>query len=155
MLAAYKITRVQGDRYAGEWPREQFRKRGVRYDVADKTASQLFVELLPLINAGTCRLLDHAACSTSSSISNDAPHSAPAATPSDIHLAVSMTWPWPAAGSLVQAMAKRPQIYINGRTVEENERHMQHGPSTAWRTASAELRRRAQVHSHRRSRATS
>ena len=58
-LAAYKIRRVTGDRYAGEWPREQFRKRGVRYDVADKTSSQLFLELLPLINAGTCRLLDH------------------------------------------------------------------------------------------------
>jgi hypothetical protein len=58
-LAMYKIKRVQGDRYAGQWPREQFAKRGVRYDPADKTASQLFLELVPAINAGTCRLLDH------------------------------------------------------------------------------------------------
>jgi hypothetical protein len=58
-LAAHKIRRVQGDRYAGEWPREQFAKRGVKYEPADKTASQLFLELLPLINARRVGLLDH------------------------------------------------------------------------------------------------
>ena len=129
--------------------REQFRKRGVRYDVADKTASQLFLELLPLINAGTCRLLDHRRLldqlvnlerRTSFGTGRDSIGHPPGCLDD---LAVAC------AGSLVQAMARRPQIYINGRTVEENERHMQHGPSTAWRTASAELRRRAQVHSHR------
>ena len=29
ILKNYRITRVTGDRYAGEWPREQFRKRGM------------------------------------------------------------------------------------------------------------------------------
>lgn len=58
-LKAYRIKTVTGDRYAGEWPREQFRKHGVIYKVADKTASQLFGELLPMINGGTARLLDH------------------------------------------------------------------------------------------------
>jgi hypothetical protein len=58
-LAIYKINWVQGDRYAGEWPREQFRKRGVTYEPADKTVSQLFIELLPLINGGQVGLLDH------------------------------------------------------------------------------------------------
>jgi hypothetical protein len=30
-LAAYGVARVTGDRYAGEWPREQFLKRNVTY----------------------------------------------------------------------------------------------------------------------------
>ena len=58
-LAGYRINRVSGDRYAGEWPREQFRKRGVTYAPADKTASQLFLEALPLINGRQVGLLDH------------------------------------------------------------------------------------------------
>jgi hypothetical protein len=50
---------VTGDRYAGEWPAEQFRKRGVIYLPADKTASQIFIEALPLINGRRAGLLDH------------------------------------------------------------------------------------------------
>jgi hypothetical protein len=57
-LASYRIRRVSGDRYGGLWPSEQFRKHGVTYVPADKTASQLFLEMLPLINAGACGLLD-------------------------------------------------------------------------------------------------
>ncbi len=51
-LKAYRITSVKGDRYAGEWPREQFRKRGITYVVADKTKSDLFRDLLPRLNSG-------------------------------------------------------------------------------------------------------
>jgi len=58
-LKTYKVTRVHGDRYAGQWPAEQFAKRGIKYEPADKTTSQLFFELLPAINAGTVRLLQH------------------------------------------------------------------------------------------------
>ena len=58
-LANYRIKRVEGDRYAGEWPRERFRVQGVTYTPADKTSSQLFLETLPLINAGSVGLLDH------------------------------------------------------------------------------------------------
>ncbi len=58
-LSTYSITHVSGDRYAGEWPREQFAKRNVRYEPAVRSASQLFFELLPAINAGTIRLLQH------------------------------------------------------------------------------------------------
>jgi len=58
-LATYRIKRVSGDRYAGAWPREQFAKRGVRYEPAERTASQLYLELLPMINARSCGLLDN------------------------------------------------------------------------------------------------
>jgi hypothetical protein len=34
----YRVTSVTGDRYAGEWPREQFRKCGIKYDLSVRTA---------------------------------------------------------------------------------------------------------------------
>jgi hypothetical protein len=57
-LKAYGIARVYGDRYAGEWPREAFRKCGIEYLVASKTKSDLYLGLLPLLNSGRVELLD-------------------------------------------------------------------------------------------------
>lgn len=48
-----------GDRYAGEWPREQFRKRGIGYKVSERTRSELYCDLLPLLNSQTVELLDN------------------------------------------------------------------------------------------------
>jgi hypothetical protein len=58
-LKVYRCTRVHGDRYAGEWPREQFRKYGINYAVCDESKSELFVGLLPLINSRAVDLLDN------------------------------------------------------------------------------------------------
>ena len=58
-LHSYKIGAVLGDKYAGQWPTSAFAKRNIRYEPSDKTASQLFLELLPLVNGGRVRLLDH------------------------------------------------------------------------------------------------
>jgi hypothetical protein len=58
-LKSYGITRVYGDRYGGEWPREAFRKHGIEYKVADKTKSEIYLALLPLLNSGRVELLDH------------------------------------------------------------------------------------------------
>src|SRR5262245_29985579 len=52
LIRAYGIARVVGDRDAGEFPREQFRKRGIHYAVAEKPKSDLFRDLLPLLNSG-------------------------------------------------------------------------------------------------------
>jgi hypothetical protein len=52
LARAYGIARVVGDRYAGEWPREQFRKRGIHYAVSEKAKSDLFRDLLPFLNSG-------------------------------------------------------------------------------------------------------
>ena len=57
-MLAYGITSVTGDRYGGEWPREQFRKHGIRYDCSALTASAIYLEALPLLNAGRVELLD-------------------------------------------------------------------------------------------------
>ena len=59
LLKTYGTSDVHGDRYGGEWPREQFRKNGIAYDVADKTKSDLYRSLLPAINSGQIELLDH------------------------------------------------------------------------------------------------
>lgn len=58
VLKQYRIHQVIGDRYAGEWPREQFVKHGIEYRLTDKPKSDLYRELLPLINSGSVELLD-------------------------------------------------------------------------------------------------
>jgi hypothetical protein len=58
-LKRYRVNVVVGDRYAGEWPRERFLSSGVKYRVADKTKSQLYGELLPLLTSQECELLDN------------------------------------------------------------------------------------------------
>jgi hypothetical protein len=55
----YRCSRVYGDRFGGEWPREQFQKRGVHYALAEKPKSALYVDFLPLLNSGAVDLLDH------------------------------------------------------------------------------------------------
>jgi hypothetical protein len=59
LLKSYRVGTVRGDRYAGEWPREQFRKAGISYVVADQAKSDLYRDLLPAINSGLVDLLDH------------------------------------------------------------------------------------------------
>ena len=59
IIRSYRCTKVYGDRYGGEWPREQFRKHGVNYEPSEKTKSDLYRDLLPLINSGAVDLLEH------------------------------------------------------------------------------------------------
>jgi hypothetical protein len=58
-LKSYGILKVTGDRHAAEWPREQFRKLGINYLVSELPASDLYLNLLPLINSGRISLLDN------------------------------------------------------------------------------------------------
>ena len=48
----YRITNVTGDQYAGVFPRELFLKHGVSYELAEKAKSDLYRDLLPLLNSG-------------------------------------------------------------------------------------------------------
>jgi hypothetical protein len=59
LLRAYEITRVTGDRYAGEWPREAFRRYAIAYDCADRPKSELYRELLPRLTSRRVTLPDH------------------------------------------------------------------------------------------------
>jgi hypothetical protein len=58
LLTSYRVTKVMGDRYAGEWPRERFREHGISYEPAQKPKSDLYRDLLPLINSRKIDLLD-------------------------------------------------------------------------------------------------
>jgi hypothetical protein len=58
-LRSYGVTTVQGDKYAGEWPREQYQKFGVTYDSATLPKSQLYQDLLPLLNSRRIELVDN------------------------------------------------------------------------------------------------
>jgi hypothetical protein len=57
-LKAYRIARVVGDRYAGEWPREQFKKRNVDYVPSERVKSDIYRDMLPLLNSQRVQLLD-------------------------------------------------------------------------------------------------
>lgn len=59
VLKAYGVSSVTGDRYAGEWPREGFRKRGITYVLVDQTRSDLYRDMLPKLNSGQVELLDN------------------------------------------------------------------------------------------------
>jgi hypothetical protein len=58
LLKSYGISRVTGDAYAGEWPRERFASHGITYDVSTRNKSQIYSEFLPALNGQRVRLLD-------------------------------------------------------------------------------------------------
>lgn len=60
VLKSYRISKIIGDKYAGLWPVEQFRKCGISYEQSAKPKSDLYRDLLPLINSRRIELLDNA-----------------------------------------------------------------------------------------------
>jgi hypothetical protein len=57
-LQSYGLNSVRGDRYGGVWVQEAFRKHGIRYEVSEKTASDLYKEAIPLFTSGRVELVD-------------------------------------------------------------------------------------------------
>jgi hypothetical protein len=57
-LTSYGIGVVTGDRYGGEWPREQFSKRNITYRPSEKVKSDIYRDMLPILNSRRCQLLD-------------------------------------------------------------------------------------------------
>ena len=56
---SYGLNTITGDRYGGQWPAEQWRLHGITFKFSEKSKSDLYGELLPLINAGRIELLDN------------------------------------------------------------------------------------------------
>lgn len=56
ILRTYGIALVTGDAYAGEWPREAFRKNGVDYEVSERPKAKLYLETVAKINSRACEL---------------------------------------------------------------------------------------------------
>jgi hypothetical protein len=53
VLKRYRIHRVFGDRFGGQFPAEQFVKRGISYEAASKSKTDIYVDFLPMLNSGT------------------------------------------------------------------------------------------------------
>jgi hypothetical protein len=62
LLKSYNVVAVYGDRYGGAWPAERFLAHGISYSPSEKPKSDLYKELLPLLNSGRVELLDHQRC---------------------------------------------------------------------------------------------
>jgi hypothetical protein len=50
LLKNYRVSKVVGDHYGGEFVREPFRKHGIAYEVSKQVKSDLFRDILPLLN---------------------------------------------------------------------------------------------------------
>jgi hypothetical protein len=59
LLKSYRVTHITGDRYAGIWPVESFARVGIKYEQSVAPKSDLYRDLLPLINSRRIELLDN------------------------------------------------------------------------------------------------
>jgi hypothetical protein len=58
-LKSYHLNKVTGDKYAGAYPVEQFARFGIQFEQSAKPKSDLYIDLLPLLNSRRIELLDH------------------------------------------------------------------------------------------------
>jgi hypothetical protein len=56
VLDRYGIKRVTGDRYAGRWPSDEFKKHGIDYQASELDRSALYLETLAALNSGRVEL---------------------------------------------------------------------------------------------------
>jgi hypothetical protein len=57
-LKSYRITELTGDRWGGEFVREPFRKQGITYNLSEQPKSEIYQNVLPLLNSRRVELLD-------------------------------------------------------------------------------------------------
>lgn len=57
VLQSYRCFKVTGDRYGGQFPVEQFEKHGIKYAHSADPKGSIYLGLLPLINSGKVSLL--------------------------------------------------------------------------------------------------
>jgi hypothetical protein len=62
LLHSYQCRKLFGDKYAGIWPVEAFSRHSITYEQSAKPKSDLYIDLLPLLNSGQIHLLDHSKC---------------------------------------------------------------------------------------------
>ena len=58
MLKEFNLGTVTGDRYAGQWVVEAFKRHGVTYIHSLRDRSAIYIAALPLLNGGRAQLLD-------------------------------------------------------------------------------------------------
>jgi hypothetical protein len=60
LLKAYGIGEVQGDKYAVGFHADEWKQHGIKFIACERTTSENYLSLLPLLLAGRVRLLDSA-----------------------------------------------------------------------------------------------
>jgi hypothetical protein len=55
----YRVVRIYGDRWGGEFCREPFRRAGLNFECVTKPKSDFYLDFAPLINSGAVDLLDN------------------------------------------------------------------------------------------------
>ncbi len=58
LLKNYRISKITGDKFAGAFSAEAFAKHGITYEQSAKPKSDLYVDMLPILNSGNVDLLD-------------------------------------------------------------------------------------------------
>lgn len=56
LLKSYRIRKATGDKYAGSWPADEFKKHDIDYNPSEKPKSGLYLDLLPALNSGRVEL---------------------------------------------------------------------------------------------------
>jgi len=59
VLKYFGLSRLQGDRYAGEWPRSAFRKRGISYEISKLDKNDIYLHFQPIVAMHKVQLLDN------------------------------------------------------------------------------------------------
>jgi hypothetical protein len=59
LMKSYHISRATSDKWGGDWVPEAFRKYNITVEPHAEPKSDIYRELLPLLNARRCSLLDH------------------------------------------------------------------------------------------------
>ena len=58
-LKSYGISGVFGDNYGGEWPKAEFAKNGINYELSELHKSELYLNLIPVLCSRKVELLDN------------------------------------------------------------------------------------------------
>jgi hypothetical protein len=58
VLRPYRVTKVVGDAYSAQWVRSAFDSHGIHYTLSERAKSQIYTEVLALINSQRAALLD-------------------------------------------------------------------------------------------------
>src|SRR5439155_9849479 len=58
-LKSYGVTKVQADKYAGQWVVEAFTKHGITCEQSAEPKSVIYGNVLPLLNSQRVELLDY------------------------------------------------------------------------------------------------
>jgi hypothetical protein len=58
VLKAYGLLSAVGDNYGGEWPKAEFAKNGIGYELSEKTKSDIYLATIPVFTSKPIELLD-------------------------------------------------------------------------------------------------